>query len=69
MCRKVFALSLVLLMPAAAWGTPKIAKDTKKACTVCHVKAGKPDLNDVGKCVKAHKSQLDDCEKKGGGKK
>lgn len=48
MCRKVFALSLVLLMPAAAWGTPKIAKDTKKACTVCHVKAGKPDLNDVG---------------------
>ena len=64
MFRKLLAVSIVLLVPAAAYATPKYARDTKKACTVCHVRAGKPELNDVGKCFKDNKHQLGDCEKK-----
>ena len=29
---------------------PEYTKKEKKACTVCHVKMGKKDLNDAGRC-------------------
>ena len=32
------------------------AKQTKKACTFCHVKIGNPELNDAGKYYKVKRT-------------
>ena len=40
----------------ASFATPDIGKKEKQKCTVCHVKMGKKDLNDVGKCYESKKS-------------
>lgn len=69
MLRRLLAVGIVLMLPAAAHATPKFAKETSKACTTCHAKAGKPELNDVGKCFKNNKFKLGDCEKKAPEKK
>ncbi len=53
-------VGMVLSSPPAM-SKPEFAKKEGKPCTNCHVKAGKPDLNDIGKCYKEKKS-LDDCK-------
>lgn len=51
-----------LLCTTASYGTAEYAKNTKKACTFCHVKvtsdkeAMKTNLNDAGKYYKDKKS-------------
>jgi len=40
---------------------PEYAKKEGKKCTYCHVTAGKPDLNDTGKCYKANDHSLAKC--------
>ncbi|MEP7363375.1 MAG: hypothetical protein ABI972_08980 [Acidobacteriota bacterium] len=40
----------------SSFATPDIAKKEKQKCVVCHVKMGKKDLNDIGKCYEAKKS-------------
>ncbi len=42
---------------------PEYAKKEKVACTVCHIKLGKPELNDVGTCYK-ESGNLAACVKK-----
>ena len=37
------------LTPRPAPATVAIAKDTQKACTVCHIKTGAKELNEAGK--------------------
>ena len=37
------------LNPRPAPATVTIAKDTQKACTVCHIKTGGKELNEAGK--------------------
>lgn len=45
--------------------TPTYAKKEGGAkCTVCHVAAGKKDLNDIGKCYKEHDHILTSCQAK-----
>jgi hypothetical protein len=40
-----------MVCTSASYGTPAYAKkEGGKACTTCHVAAGKKDLNDTGKC-------------------
>jgi hypothetical protein len=41
---------------------PEYAKKEGKACTYCHTKAGKPDLNDTGKCYKENDHSLAKCK-------
>ncbi len=42
-------------------GKMEYTKKEGKACTICHVKAGSKELNDVGKCyAKSH--TLKDCQ-------
>jgi hypothetical protein len=38
---------------------PEYAKKEKKACTFCHVAAGKKELNDAGKYYQDHNHSLD----------
>jgi hypothetical protein len=55
------------LTPVNSQATIDIAKKEKKACTVCHVKAGSKELNDVGKCYAKNEKKdnaLEGCEKK-----
>jgi len=63
----------LLLAVVAGWmavssslmlGKPEYTKETKKACTYCHVKAGSKDLNDVGKCYAKNNHKLEGCESK-----
>lgn len=54
----------VMLMPAASQATVQYAGKEKKACTVCHVKLGSEELNDVGKCYAKNKHSLKGCEPK-----
>jgi hypothetical protein len=42
-----------------SYAKPEYAKTEGKACTFCHVAAGKPDLNDAGKFYAAHAHSLD----------
>lgn len=42
-----------------SYAKPEYAKIEKKACTYCHVTAGKPDLNDAGNYYKDHDHSLD----------
>jgi hypothetical protein len=52
------------LTPVTSQATIEYAKKEKKACTVCHTKAGSKDLNDVGKCYEKNKHSLKGCESK-----
>lgn len=57
-------LSSLLISPVTA--KPKYSTQEKVPCATCHVKAGKPELNDVGKCYKAQpddKKDLATCQK------
>ena len=53
-------LSGSLLTLASA--KPEYAKKEGKGCKYCHVTAGKPDLNDTGKCYKDNNHSLDKCK-------
>jgi len=55
-----------LLAPTPGFSTAQYAKDTKKACTFCHVKPGPadamhkdPNLTEAGKYFKEHNHSLD----------
>ena len=37
------------LIPKPAPATVAVAKETQKACTVCHIKTGAKELNEAGK--------------------
>ncbi|MGA3099657.1 MAG: hypothetical protein ABSF25_24645 [Bryobacteraceae bacterium] len=50
-----------LICGTASYGKQEYAKKEKKACTYCHVAAGKKDLNDTGKCYLAGKYSLEKC--------
>jgi hypothetical protein len=41
---------------------PAYATKEHQKCTYCHVTAGKPDLNDTGKCYKANDHSLANCK-------
>jgi hypothetical protein len=48
-----------------SFAKPAYAKKEGVTCTVCHVKAGKKDLNDTGKCYKTNNhTNLKSCEAK-----
>jgi hypothetical protein len=42
-------------------GKAQYTQKEKKACTVCHVKAGSKELNDIGKCY-AKDHSLKNCQ-------
>ncbi len=46
------ALLLILSFTRPSSATVENAKKMKKACTVCHIKIGSPDLTDAGKYYK-----------------
>ncbi len=46
----------ILLMTSSSFATMEISKKEKKACTVCHVKAGSKDLSAAGKYYKEKKT-------------
>jgi len=50
----------LLFASLPAGSRPKEGKKVGKPCTHCHVKAGKPELNDIGNCYKEKRS-LDSC--------
>ncbi len=41
---------------------PAYAQKEGKKCTYCHTAAGKPDLNDTGKCYKENDHSLEKCK-------
>jgi len=41
---------------------PAYSQKEGKKCTYCHVTAGKPDLNDTGKCYKENDHSLAKCK-------
>lgn len=52
-----FVTGLLLFgLSISGFATVEIGKKEKQKCTACHVKMGKKDLNDVGKCYEAKKS-------------
>ena len=53
----IFSGSIISLSIAK----PAYATKEGKKCTYCHVSAGKPDLNDTGKCYKANDHSLAKC--------
>ncbi len=57
-------LSGVVLSTPSSFGKAEYTKKEGKGCTVCHVAAGKKDLNDVGKCYAEHGHSLEGCEAK-----
>jgi cytochrome c553 len=68
MKRIVYSLQVTAVVAIlAAFGATQLqakAEYTKKegkACTVCHVKTGSKDLNDVGKCYEKSKT-IKGCE-------
>ena len=54
-------LSGSLVMMSTSSAKPAYAKKEGKKCTYCHTAAGKPDLNDTGKCYKANDHSLAKC--------
>ena len=54
-------LSGSLISISTSSAKPAYATKEHKKCTYCHVAAGKPDLNDTGKCYKANDHSLDKC--------
>jgi hypothetical protein len=60
-----FAVTMALgmvLFSGNLQANKKWADQTKQKCTYCHVKAGKPELNDTGKCFKDNDHSLDKCK-------
>ena len=55
--------AMVTFLGTSLQAKVEFAKKEGKKCTFCHVKAGKKDLNDVGKCYKEKKS-IAKCTKK-----
>jgi hypothetical protein len=49
-------------MISVSTAKPEYAKKEGKGCKYCHVAAGKPDLNDTGKCYKANDHSLAKCK-------
>jgi hypothetical protein len=56
-------LAMGLVLNTLSYGKAEYTKQEKKACTACHVKNGKKELNDTGKCY-GEKKSLAACEKK-----
>jgi len=54
-------LSGALISISTSSAKPAYAKKEGKKCTYCHTAAGKPDLNDTGKCYKANNHSLAKC--------
>jgi len=59
------AIPAAILAAGLAWASvtpsyakPEYAKTEGKACTFCHVTAGKPDLNEAGSYYAAHDHSL-----------
>ena len=59
---KIFVYTLILLIVVFFFtfgrrveAKPDYAKKEKTACTTCHIKLGKPELNDTGKCYEKSK--------------
>lgn len=57
------ALCMAWVFAGSVSANPKMGKDSGKPCAACHTTAGKPDLNDFGKCYK-DKKDVAACEKK-----
>lgn len=51
----------LMLIPVSSQATLKYAQKEKKSCTLCHVKMGSKELNDVGKCYEKNKHSLKGC--------
>ena len=52
-----FIMGMLLFgLSISSFATVEIGKKEKQKCVVCHVKMGKKDLNDVGKCYEKKKS-------------
>ena len=58
-------LSGCLISISTSSAKPAYAAKEHKQCIYCHITAGKPDLNDVGKCYKAHDHSLGACPRIG----
>ncbi len=54
-------LSGSLISISTTSAKPAYAAKEGKKCTYCHVTAGKPDLNDTGKCYQANDHSLAKC--------
>ena len=50
-----------MMCTTSSYGKPEYAQKEKKACTNCHVTAGKKDLNDTGKCYQTNSHSLEKC--------
>jgi hypothetical protein len=48
-------------MISVSTAKPEYAKKEGKGCKYCHVTAGKPDLNDTGKCYQTNGHSLEKC--------
>ncbi len=61
--RVLFALTLISgSMISISTAKPEYAKKEGKGCKYCHVTAGKPELNDTGKCYKDNNHSLEKCK-------
>ena len=54
----------LLLSVTSSSAKQEYTKKEKKACTYCHVAAGKKDLNDAGKYYAAHDHSLEGYQEK-----
>jgi hypothetical protein len=54
----ILAAGLLLASVTPSYAKPEYAKTEGKACTFCHVTAGKPDLNEAGNYYAAHQHSL-----------
>ena len=59
----ILAVGLTMA-PTFSFGKTEYTKKEGKGCTYCHTAAGKPDLNDVGKCYAEHNHSLEGCGSK-----
>ncbi len=54
----VLSAGLLWTCVTPSYAKPEYAKAEGKACTYCHVTAGKPELNEAGDYYKAHDHSL-----------
>lgn len=54
-------LSGALFSISTSSAKPAYAAKEHKKCIYCHTTAGKPELNDTGKCYKANDHSLEKC--------
>jgi hypothetical protein len=54
----ILAAGLLWAGVTPSYAKPKYAKTEGKACTFCHVTAGKPDLNEAGSYYAEHEHSL-----------